>query len=96
MHPLSTRPGPIVARHAGTSAPCSLGQDRGRGHDPPLDQDLPATPPDRARHRPLARPDLGAAALRAGFAYVDGVLADGEDLRLCRLCYATMWGFAIY
>lgn len=36
---------------------------------------------------------------RAGFAYVDGVLADGESLRLCRLRFAgsaTMWGFAIY
>lgn len=36
---------------------------------------------------------------RAGFAYVDGVLPDGEVLRLCRLRYsgpATMWGFAIY
>src|SRR5262245_24188254 len=36
---------------------------------------------------------------RAGFAYVDGVLADGEVLRLCRLRYvgsARDWGFAIY
>jgi hypothetical protein len=36
---------------------------------------------------------------RAGFAYVDGVLADGEVLQLCRLRYAgsaTIWGFAIY
>lgn len=36
---------------------------------------------------------------RAGFAYVDGVLADGEVLRLCRLRYAgyaNQWGFAIY
>ena len=36
---------------------------------------------------------------RAGFAYVDGVLPDGEVLRLCRLHYlgsATVWGFAIY
>jgi len=36
---------------------------------------------------------------RAGFAYVDGVLADGEVLRLCRLRYAgsaQQWGFAIY
>ena len=36
---------------------------------------------------------------RAGFAYVDGVLADGEILRLCRLRYggsARDWGFAIY
>jgi hypothetical protein len=36
---------------------------------------------------------------RAGFAYVDGVRADGEVLRLCRLRYAgyaNQWGFAIY
>ncbi|WP_222273261.1 hypothetical protein [Modestobacter marinus] len=36
---------------------------------------------------------------RAGFAYIDGVLPDGEILQLCRLRYlssATVWGFAIY
>lgn len=36
---------------------------------------------------------------RAGFAYVDGVLPDGQVLPLCRLRYAgsaSMWGFAIY
>jgi hypothetical protein len=36
---------------------------------------------------------------RAGFAYVDAVLADGDELRLCRLRYggsAHQWGFAIY
>jgi hypothetical protein len=36
---------------------------------------------------------------RAGFAYVDAVLPDGEVLRLCRLRYAgyaNQWGFAIY
>ncbi len=36
---------------------------------------------------------------RAGFAYVDGVPADGDTLRLCRLRYggsAQYWGFAIY
>jgi hypothetical protein len=36
---------------------------------------------------------------RAGFAYVDAVLPDGETLRLCRLRYggsAHQWGFAIY
>jgi len=36
---------------------------------------------------------------RAGFAYVDTHLADGETLRLCRLRYtgyANEWGFAIY
>jgi hypothetical protein len=36
---------------------------------------------------------------RAGFAYIDGVLADGTTLPLCRLRYggsANSWGFAIY
>jgi hypothetical protein len=36
---------------------------------------------------------------RANFAYIDAVLADGEQLRLCRLRYdgsAHQWGFAIY
>ena len=36
---------------------------------------------------------------RAGFAYVDAVLPDGQVLRLCRLRYAgyaNSWGFAIY
>ena len=36
---------------------------------------------------------------RANFAYIDAVLADREQLRLCRLRYggsAHQWGFAIY
>jgi hypothetical protein len=36
---------------------------------------------------------------RAQFAYVDGQLADGDVLPLCRLRYggsASVWGFAIY
>ena len=36
---------------------------------------------------------------RAGFAYITGVLADGDTLKLCRLRYggsASRWGFAIY
>jgi hypothetical protein len=36
---------------------------------------------------------------RGAFAYVDGVLADGEVLPLCRLRYfgsAHDWGFAVY
>lgn len=35
----------------------------------------------------------------AGFTYVDGLLADGQILKLCRLRYAGSaydWGFAIY
>ena len=46
-------------------------------------------------------PALGEVRVRyrAGFAYVDGILPDGEALRLCRLHYAGSardWGFAIY
>jgi hypothetical protein len=46
-------------------------------------------------------PELADVRLRyrAAFAYVDGVLADGEVLPLCRLRYlsrGTVWGFAIY
>lgn len=36
---------------------------------------------------------------RTSFAYVDGILPNGEVLPLCRLRYggsATYWGFAIY
>jgi hypothetical protein len=36
---------------------------------------------------------------RAGFAYVDGVLPDGQVIPLCRLRYtgyATTWDFALY
>ncbi len=36
---------------------------------------------------------------RAGFAYIDGVLASGDAIQLCRLRYAgsaSQWGFAIY
>ena len=36
---------------------------------------------------------------RAGFAYVDATLTDGDSLKLCRLRYggsAHQWGFAIY
>lgn len=52
----------------------------------------------RARERwpQIARTDT---RFRAGFAYVDAVLPDGEVLPLCRLRYggyANMWGFAIY
>jgi hypothetical protein len=52
----------------------------------------------RARERWL---ELAGVRMRsrAGFAYVDGVLPDGEAHQLCRLRYAssaTRWGFAIY
>ena len=53
---------------------------------------------ERARER---WPQLAQVQVRyrAGFAYVDGVLTDGDQLRLCRLRYAgsaSQWGFAIY
>ena len=53
---------------------------------------------ERARERWTALVEV-RVRFRAGFAYVDGVLADGEELRLCRLRYAgsaSTWGFAIY
>lgn len=56
----------------------------------------------RLSHRARVRwPALREIRLRyrAGFAYVDGVLADGEVLRLCRLRYVGStrdWGFALY
>jgi hypothetical protein len=59
-----------------------------------LDQRLTA----RAKER---WPQISTVNLRfrAGFAYVDAVLPDGEILPLCRLRYAgyaNAWGFAIY
>ena len=53
---------------------------------------------DRARERWPALADVDVR-FRTGFAYVDGVLPDGETLKVCRLRYggsASMWGFAIY
>lgn len=46
-------------------------------------------------------PQLKEIRLRfyGSFAYVDGIQADGEVMRLCRLNYASSaapWGFAIY
>ena len=46
-------------------------------------------------------PDLTEIRLRfkGAFAYVDGVLDDGDVLQLCRLRYggsASSWGFAVY
>ena len=52
----------------------------------------------RARERWPALADV-RMRYRGGFAYIDGVLPDGEVLQLCRLRYvgsATRWGFAIY
>jgi len=53
---------------------------------------------DRARERWPALADIKVRH-RARFAYVDGVLPNGETMRLCRLRYggyANSWGFAIY
>ena len=46
-------------------------------------------------------PALGGIRVRyrAGFAYIDAILPDGELMHLCRLRYAGSardWGFAIY
>ena len=46
-------------------------------------------------------PDLATVNVRfrAGFAYVDGEIANGPTIPLCRLRYggwANRWGFAIY
>ena len=68
------------------------------------------TIPDSTKRSLRARLDTHAQArwpaltevrlrFRGAFAYIDGVLADGEILPLCRLRYvgsAHEWGFAIY
>ncbi len=39
------------------------------------------------------------ARFRADFAYIDGTLADGDEVSLCRLRYLRSddrWGFAVY
>jgi len=51
-----------------------------------------------ARQRWPALADVGVR-FRGRFAYIDGELATGEVLPLCRLRYsgsASLWGFAIY
>lgn len=67
---------------------------------------IPESTKDSLEYRLAARarehwPALGRVTVRfrAGFAYVDGVLPDGEILKLCRLRYvgyANQWRFAIY
>lgn len=71
---------------------------------------MPTTPPASTRsslgqrlteHARRRWPALARVALRfrGRFAYVDGLLAGGEVLPLCRLRYsgsASLWGFAIY
>jgi hypothetical protein len=53
------------------------------------------------RHARECWPDLAGVRLRfrSNFAYVDGEIADGPTIPLCRLRYGGMagtWGFAIY
>lgn len=67
---------------------------------------IPESTKDSLQYRLAARarerwPALAGVPVRfrGGFAYVDGVLADGDILKLCRLRYAgyaNQWGFAIY
>lgn len=67
---------------------------------------IPESTKDSVEYRLAARarerwPDLTRlnTRFRAGFVYVDGLLADGQVLKLCRLRYAgyaNQWGFAIY
>lgn len=71
---------------------------------------MPKNPPESMQHHLRQRlnahtrehwPQLTGVQVRfrAGFAYVDGELADGERLPLCRLRFAGVlhtWGFAIY
>lgn len=77
----------------------------GMGHDgqmPKIPDSTKASLHQRLTERSRERwPQLSEIRLRyrTGFAYVDGVLADGEVLRLCRLRYggsARDWGFAIF
>ena len=67
---------------------------------------IPESTKDSLHYRLAARarerwPALASIQVRfrAGFAYVDGVLAGGDILKLGRLRYvgyANQWGFAIY
>ena len=80
-------------------APAELGHDEEMAKIP---DSTKASLHQRLTERSRERwPQLSEIRLRyrAGFAYVDGVLADGEVLRLCRLRYAGSardWGFAMY
>jgi hypothetical protein len=67
---------------------------------PPESTKASLTPRLRA-HAATQWPQLAdlAVRFRGAFAYVDGQLADGELLPLCRLRYlgsATVWGFGLY
>ena len=101
IHPLSPRPVSSRPRHAVAThiSPEGLGHDR---QMPTIPDSTKASLHHRLIERARQRwPQLSQIRMRyrAGFAYIDGVLADGEVLRLCRLRYAGSareWGFAIY
>lgn len=71
---------------------------------------MPKNPPESMQHNLRHRlnqhartrwPQLNGVNVRfrAGFAYLDAVLPDGEELPLCRLRFGGVlhtWGFAIY
>jgi hypothetical protein len=67
--------------------------------EPRLDTDVAASTTAGTRTGALA-PDRDAPRrYRAGFAYIDATLTDGDHLKLFRLRYAgsaSQWGFAIY
>jgi hypothetical protein len=88
-------------RHAARSmiSPDSLGQDRSMAKIPTSTQT--SLWQRLTRHSRQRSPQIAEVQTRyrAGFAYIDAVLADGEPVRLCRLRYggsAHQWGFAIY
>ena len=99
--PLSSVPGPIAdaTRRDHPHRTRRLGHDR---QMPKIPDSTKASLYQRLVERSRQRwPQLREIRIRyrGGFAYIDGVLADGDILRLCRLRYAGSardWGFAIY
>jgi hypothetical protein len=75
------------------------GEDGVRAEDPNLDSDLTVAATHPSREAAVAQIGRISTRYRAGFAYLDAVLPDGETLKLCRLRHggsARQWGFAIY
>jgi len=95
--PLLSPPG--AADASDTPQPGRLGQD---GAVAKIPDSTRSSLQQRLRARARQRwPDLSDVTVRyrAGFAYVDAVLPDGDVLPLCRLRYAgsaSIWGFAIH
>lgn len=102
MYPLSAHEVSLPWQHAvdhPTSLPRVLGHDREMAKIP--DSTKASLHQRLTEHSRQRWPQLSEIRIRyrAGFAYVDGLLADGEALRLCRLRYAGSardWGFAMY